>query len=304
MTSGPGADDRSNPMLDDVLAIPDHIRDALWRVDSARLERADSAGLVVCGMGGSAIGGDLAAAVLGERLTRPLVTVRGYVLPSWVGSDWTVLCSSYSGETEETLACFDAATAVGARRIVVGTGGTIVDRAREDGVPVVGLPGILQPRAAVAYMAVAAIEAAAMAGAAPRIESEVEAAAAHLESLTKDLESRASEIAGRLEGTLPVIVGGDLTVPLARRWKTQINENAKVQAFFWSCPRPTTTRSAVGPECPRARACPWSCWKTPSCILVSASASSSPARRSRPTEPRWCGCAARQRRAPAGCSRA
>jgi glucose/mannose-6-phosphate isomerase len=236
MTPDPVADDRFNPMLEDVLAIPDHIRDALWRVDSARLERADSAGLVVCGMGGSAIGGDLAAAVLGERLTRPLVTVRGYALPSWVSSDWTVLCSSYSGETEETLACFDTATAVGARRIVVGTGGTLIDRAREDGVPVVGLPGILQPRAAVAYMTVAAIEAAAMAGAAPRIEAEVEGAAAHLGSLTKDLESRASEIAGRLEGTLPVIVGGDLSVPVARRWKTQINENAKLQAFFSELP--------------------------------------------------------------------
>ena len=61
------------PMLDDVLGIPDHLRDALWRVESARLEPADAAGLMVCGMGGSAIGGDLAAAALGDRLTRPLV---------------------------------------------------------------------------------------------------------------------------------------------------------------------------------------------------------------------------------------
>ncbi len=58
-------------MLDDVLAIPDHLRDALWRVESARLERGEAAGLLVCGMGGSAIGGDLAAAALGDRLTRP-----------------------------------------------------------------------------------------------------------------------------------------------------------------------------------------------------------------------------------------
>ena len=55
-------------MLDDVLAIPDHLRDALWRVESARIAPADSAGLLVCGMGGSAIGGDLAAAALGDRL--------------------------------------------------------------------------------------------------------------------------------------------------------------------------------------------------------------------------------------------
>jgi len=76
-------------MLDDVLAMPAHLRDALWRVESARLEASDSAGLLVCGMGGSAIGGDLAAAALGERLARPLATVRGYRLPSWAGADWT-----------------------------------------------------------------------------------------------------------------------------------------------------------------------------------------------------------------------
>ena len=100
-------------MLDDVLAIPDHLRDALWRVESARLEPAEAAGVMVCGMGGSAIGGDLAAAVLGDRLTRPLVTIRGYELPSWATPEWTVLCSSYSGDTEETLACFEAAEALG-----------------------------------------------------------------------------------------------------------------------------------------------------------------------------------------------
>ena len=70
-------------MLEDILAIPDHLRDALWRVDSARIVPAESEGSLVCGMGGSAIGGDLAAAALGDRLRRPLVTVRDYELPSW-----------------------------------------------------------------------------------------------------------------------------------------------------------------------------------------------------------------------------
>ena len=122
----PRRDERvsAEPMLDDVLAIPDHLRDALWRVESARLRAGRRRpGLLVCGMGGSAIGGDLAAAVLGERLSGPLLTMRGYELPSWATPDWTVLCSSYSGETEETLACFAAAEALGARRIVAGTGG-------------------------------------------------------------------------------------------------------------------------------------------------------------------------------------
>ncbi len=223
-------------MLDDVLAIPDHLRDALWRVESARLEPAEAAGLMVCGMGGSAIGGDLAAAALGDRLTRPLIVVRRYELPSWVTPEWTVLCSSYSGNTEETLACFAAAEALGARRIVVSTGGELVEGAREAGLPVVGLPGILQPRAAVAYMLTVVAEVAALAGVAPRIHTEIDAAAAFLAERTDDLRARAADIAGRLNGSLPVVHGADLTAPVARRWKAQVNENAKLPATFSELP--------------------------------------------------------------------
>lgn len=225
-----------SPILDDVLALPDQLRDALWRIETARLEAADSAGLMVCGMGGSAIGGDLAAAAIGDRLTRPLVTIRGYELPSWATPEWTVLCSSYSGNTEETLACFEAAEALGARRLVVSTGGRLVERAREAGVPVVAPPGIYQPRVAVAYMFVAAAEAAALAGAAPRIRTEIDAAAAFIEARREEIQARAEEVATRLGGAPAVVYGSDLTTAVAHRWKTQINENAKLLAFASELP--------------------------------------------------------------------
>lgn len=223
-------------LLDDVLGLPDQLRDALWRVETARLEAADSAGLMVCGMGGSAIGGDLAAAALGDRLTRPMVSIRGYELPSWATPEWTVLCSSYSGNTEETLACFEAAEVLGARRLVASTGGQLVDAARGAGVPVIGLPGIFQPRFAVAYMFAIACEAAALAGVAPRIRTEIDAAAAFLEAQLDDLRARAAEVAAQLDGAVTVVYGSDLTVPVARRWKTQINENAKAPAFYSELP--------------------------------------------------------------------
>jgi glucose/mannose-6-phosphate isomerase len=224
-------------MLDDILAIPDHLRDALWRVESARLEPSEAAGLMVCGMGGSAIGGDLAAAALGDRLTRPLLTVRGYGLPSWATPEWAVLCSSYSGNTEETLACFAAAEVLGARRLVASTGGELVDGARESGVPVIGLPGILPaPRTAVAYMLVCASEVAAAVGVAPRIHTEIDAAAAFLERESGGLQERAEEIVAQLGDTVVVVTGADLTAPVARRWKTQINENAESPAFFSELP--------------------------------------------------------------------
>jgi glucose/mannose-6-phosphate isomerase len=220
-----------SPILDDVLALPDQLRDAMWRLETARLEPAESAGLMVCGMGGSAIGGELAAAALGDRLTKPVLSIRGYELPSWTTPEWTVLCSSYSGNTEETLACFEAAEVLGARRIVLSTGGALVERAREAGVPVVAPPGIYQPRVAVAYMFVAAAEAAALAGAAPSVHTEIDAAAAFLEREREALQAQAAEIAARLDSAVTVIYGADLTAPVAGRWKTQINENAKLSAF-------------------------------------------------------------------------
>jgi glucose/mannose-6-phosphate isomerase len=224
-------------MLDDILAIPDHLRDALWRVESARLERSDSAGLLVCGMGGSAIGGDLAAAALGDRLTQPLVTVRGYALPSWTTADWAVLCSSYSGGTEETLSCFAAAEALGSHRVVASTGGALVEAARAAGDPVIGLPGLLPaPRTGVAYMLVCAAEVAAATGVAPRIQAEIETAATFLEKQSERLQSRATEIAAQLGTATPVIYGADLTVSAARRWKTQVNENAKLPSYFSELP--------------------------------------------------------------------
>jgi glucose/mannose-6-phosphate isomerase len=218
-------------MIDDVLGLPDQLRDALWRIESARLEGADSAGLMVCGMGGSAIGGDLAAAAIGDRLTRPLVVVRGYELPSWATPEWSVLCSSYSGNTEETLACFEAAEALGARRYVVSTGGALVDGAREAGVPVVAPPGIYQPRVAVAYMFVAAAEVAGLVGLAPGIRTEIDAGAAFLEREALTIKAKAAEIAAAIGAAPTVIYGSDLTAPVAYRWKTQINENAKQPAF-------------------------------------------------------------------------
>ena len=218
-------------MIDAVRAIPDHLRDALWRIESARAQSMEASAGFVCGMGGSAIGGDLAAAALADQLTKPLITVRGYELPPWAPAGSAVLCSSYSGDTEETLACYAAAEALGAQRLVASTGGRLAEAAREDGVPVIGLPAGLQPRAAVGYMFCVAAELAALAGAAPRIHTEIDAAAAHLAEGFSAAEGRAGELGSQLGEATPVIYGSDLTAPVAYRWKTQTNENAKRPAF-------------------------------------------------------------------------
>jgi glucose/mannose-6-phosphate isomerase len=230
-------------MLGDVLAQPLQLGDALWRTQSAGIRSRDLAGgLVVCGMGGSAIGGDLAAAALGDRATRPITLVRGYALESWTMPESLVLCASYSGDTEETLACFEAAGAAGAERVVLTTGGTLAELAREEKVPVIGVPGGMQPRAAVVYMTIGVLECAALCGAAPALHAEIDMATALLERLVEEWgpdageESRAKSIARKLDGTLPVIHGASATIAPARRWSTQINENANTPAFWSELP--------------------------------------------------------------------
>jgi glucose/mannose-6-phosphate isomerase len=188
-------------------------------------------------MGGSAIGGRLAAAALGPRLARPLFVADGYELPGWAGPQTLVLCASYSGGTEETLAGYDDAVERDAPRIVATTGGALAERARRDRVPVIPLPGGFQPRAAVGYSLVAALEAAALAGAAPSVAAEIEAAASLAETLAAEWgpdgpeDGEAKAIARALEGTVPVIGGAELAAAAAYRWKCQINENSSLPAF-------------------------------------------------------------------------
>ena len=229
-------------MLADVVSQPLQLEDALWRTESAGLPSSETpGGLLVCGMGGSAIGADLANAVLGDRATRPLHVLRGYDPPGWLTSDVFVLCSSYSGETEETLACYEAARVADAPRAVLATGGALAAMAREDGVPVIGIPSGMQPRAAVIYMVVGTLVVAAACNAAPSLRGEVEQAEQLLRGLADEWgpgsdSSLAAEVARRLHGTVPIVHGAGPTLAPAGRWKNQINENAKTAAYSSALP--------------------------------------------------------------------
>jgi glucose/mannose-6-phosphate isomerase len=243
----------SSGMLDDVLQQPLQVGDAMWRVQSAGLRHRElPGGLVVCGMGGSAIGGDLALGVLGDRATRPIRIVRDYGLYSWATGDSLILCSSYTGNTEETLACYEAAGIGEAPRVVVTTGGQLADAARADDVPVIGVPSGMQPRAAVVYMTISALECAAACGASQPIHSEIDALGPHLTRLAEEwgpespADSDAKRIARHLHGKMPVIHGTGPTAGAARRWKSQLNENAEVGAF-----------ASILPEANHNEICAW-----------------------------------------------
>ena len=228
----------STGQMGETLMLSEHLRDALWRVDSAQTAPVDTpGGLVAVGMGGSAAGARLAVAAIGPRLQRPFVVADGYSLPGWAGPSTLVLASSYSGNTEETLAAYDEARARSAPRLVATTGGGLAERARRDGVPVVPIPGGFQPRAAIGYSLVSALEAAVLAGAAPSLRDEIEAAADLVEELAAEWgpdgpdDSEAKTLARALHGSVPVIAGADLAAAAAYRWKCEFNENAGIPAF-------------------------------------------------------------------------
>lgn len=204
------------------------------------LEGRSAGALAVLGMGGSAIAGDLTAAATRERRRIPVEVIRGYDLPAWVAGDaWVVACS-YSGKTEETLAAYEAAKRRGLSAVAITTGGRLKEMADAHGDPVLPLPTGYPPRAALghSYAACAIVSAALAPGLDPRAEAAAIAAAGEAlaplvaEWLAGDPDNPALAVAREAVSALPLVYAGHpVAIAAARRWRTQLNENAKLLAF-------------------------------------------------------------------------
>ena len=203
---------------------------------------AEPQGVALCGMGGSAIGADLVLACV-TGLSVPATVVRGYALPEWVGPEVLVIVVSYSGETEEALACAAQARARGCAPVCVSSGGSLAAFAEAEGLPLVLVPGGGQPRAAVGSLSMPLLATLEAAGLCAEHAADVAGAAAQLDADDALLapgspgdENPAKALARRLHQRLAVVYGAGPTAPVARRWKGQINENAKAPAFFNELP--------------------------------------------------------------------
>jgi glucose/mannose-6-phosphate isomerase len=190
--------------------------------------------VVIAAMGGSAMGGELLRALVAGECPVPITRVRGFRIPHWAGPGTLVLCVSYSGETEETLACARQAQRQGAGMLMVGAGGTLVSLAQEWGVAYAQVPAAVatgQPRAALGYLFGAMAGAFGACGLAS--EGIASAAAAGVEAVDA---GAARELGERLAATIPLIYGAGPMGAVAYRWKTQMNENAKMHAFSHALP--------------------------------------------------------------------
>jgi len=195
--------------------------------------------VVIIGMGGSAIGGDLLKA-LTLKLRRPQVIVhRDYGLPDYVDDRTLIIASSYSGNTEETLSGFEQALNLPCKKLVTSTGGKLTALAQEKGVPFFVIQHVSPPRVALGYSLLPLMAIMHNLGFLSGKSAEVDEMAALLEKLNKgwqedvpQKENMAKQLALTLHKKVVVVYGAGILSDVARRWKTQINENAKAWTFF------------------------------------------------------------------------
>lgn len=193
--------------------------------------------VVVLGMGGSGIAGDILVATAAPFMPVPVVVVKSYELPAFVGEGSLVFAVSFSGDTEETLETASEAAVQGARVVAVTSGGELAKLASGWGAPVVPVPeSIPQPRAAIGAMAIPPLVVLEDIGLFPGAGQWIDLAVQQLRYRREQLEGDdgpAAELARRIGRTIPLVHGGGaIGAAAAQRWKTQANENAKSPAFW------------------------------------------------------------------------
>ena len=195
--------------------------------------------VVILGMGGSAIGGDLVRSLAQSELKVPVIVHRDYGLPSFVDVRTLVIASSYSGNTEETLSAFEAALGAGYKKLAITTGGRLQELAKAENIPVFKINYQSQPRAALGFSFLPALCFMQRLGFIGDKTADVTETVQLLERLSTRLDEKsplkrnpAKQLARRLYGRLPVIYGAGITAEVAHRWKTQINENSNAWCSY------------------------------------------------------------------------
>ncbi len=198
--------------------------------------------VLVLGMGGSAIGANLVAGIAGDRLRVPFIVHRDYHLPAWAGARTLVVAASHSGDTVETLRAAGEAAARDLPLVTISTGGELGRRASEAGAPYLRYRAPGQPRAAIGFgvglLHDLLVTAGLLSDPDPLVPA-VEAVEAILERNAPGVETTANpakQLAWSLFGRIPIVYGAGIMAPVARRWKTQINENAKSWAAYEAMP--------------------------------------------------------------------
>lgn len=190
--------------------------------------------ILMCGMGGSAISSDIVAALCYPVSNIPIRVIKYPMLPKWAGEKTLVICSSYSGNTQETISVYEKALAQRCHVIVITAGGKLREKSGNDDVPCIELPDNMHPRHSIGYMigyTLAVVRAAGGPDLSNDILDCIPSLRDYRDKVCNPGAGRAWEMAQSFKDKLPIILSDELMKPIALRWKTQINENAKNVAF-------------------------------------------------------------------------
>lgn len=227
-------------MYDRIRLFPDQVEEAVRIGHATRLPRRlrPVTSIVLSGMGGSAIGGDLLRTYLRDDLAVPFIVNRHYDLPAFVGPGTLVIVSSYSGNTEETISSHRQALRRKAQTLCITSGGATATRARRSSAPLITLPGGSPPRAALGYSFFPLLIALGRLGLISPRDREIRETIAMLRSRAElygrpdGPENPARDLAAEFQGKLGVVyAGSDLLEGAATRWRGQLNENSKTLAL-------------------------------------------------------------------------
>lgn len=229
-------------MFELIYQFPDHCMEAanITKDVISKIQFENVLNVVITGMGGSAIGGDLVRMLATEKSPIPIIVNRDYKMPGFVTDKTLVIASSYSGNTEETLAAYEEAKAKRAKIIVLTTGGKLKEKAELDNVPAIIVPVGLPPRAALGFSLFPILMLCQSLGIEIEGASDIEKPINLAKKLRDNYcpkvlekDNPAKQLARKLFSKIPVIYGtSNLTDVVCARWKGQMNENAKHPAFF------------------------------------------------------------------------
>jgi glucose/mannose-6-phosphate isomerase len=231
----------SRGMLTLVEKLPDMLEEGWTIADSHNLPKPEKINnIVMSGMGGSAMGGDIVAYVLRDKVKFPMVVNRNYTCPNFVDGGTLFFALSYSGNTEETISSFKEAAAKKARIICISSGGELKELAAKFKVPFIEIPKGLPPRAALGYILSAMLNVLYKLGIDSGLKQEIGDSVKLLRQLSKkrgasasSRENEVKQMALKLSGKIPVVLATEgTTYPAGLRWKTQLNENSKVTMLF------------------------------------------------------------------------
>ena len=246
-------------MLGEIDGLPDQLKSA-WELGQTQtlpgLKNIQR--VVIAGMGGSAIGADLVAAVVSSSCSVPVIVHRDYGLPAFArGNETLFVASSHSGNTEETLDSFDAALKSDCTIVAIATGGELAKRAKEKNIPAWVFNHNGQPRAAVGFSFGLLFALFARLKLIPDPSKdlmvaidEMKKSQEHLRADVPTVRNPAKREAGQLMGRWVTVFGAGILAPVARRIKTQLNEVSKAAANFEFLPEANhnTLAGTINPE--------------------------------------------------------